>query len=227
MAKTTDLRKFGEDLITFKEDVVRLLKDYREGRVFETGEILLEKANEEDVIEASCVRDIPDVSFFSLGPVYVTAQVPFSILDQYTAEVEQEQFLTIETQPFAEGLDVIEGGRIVGTWGNKIQAVSKDKLDQITDFICSQVFVSPQDKLIGVRIVDAMIQDPVLRSKHGVHPDNLMRIRLFLPYSVKGCVEPEIKPDGIVTFKVGRTPLDLKRALRPALIAQKEKEKSE
>lgn len=224
MPKTEDPKVFASKMISFKEEVIKLCKDHREGRVYKTGELVLEDANTDDIVEASCVKDITDVSFISLGPVYVTAQVPYSFLDQYCGEVEPEQFLTIQTPEFMTGLEVYDMGVIVGSWGDKINALNSDKLEIFTDFMCSQV-LSREGKLYGITFKDAMIQDPVLRERKGISPEHLMRIRLFLPYTVESECIVNISPkDSMVSFTTQPSSPELKKNLRAAMIAQKEKE---
>lgn len=214
---------FGEQMLSFKEDVLRLKKDYREGRVFETGDLVLDDADPDSVIETSCMKDIPDVSFFSLGPVYVTAKVPYSFLDQYCGEVRNEQFLTFHTPPFATGLEVVDdSGHVVGTWNDKIHAMDKTQIDVLTDFIESQVLCDPSGKLFGIQHQDAMIQDPVLKSKYGIKNEHLMRIRLFTPYTINGAIKPIIDMSGLVCFQITPSSSELTSRLRPALIAQRE-----
>ncbi len=226
-AKIDDPEEFAEKMITFKEDVIKLRKDYREGRIYKTDVLGLEEADAEDVIEASCVRDIPDVSFISLGPIYVAARVPYSFLDQYCGEVEPEQFLTIHTPEFMTGLEVLEAGMMVGNWGDKINALSTKKLEDFTDFMCSQV-LKQGDTLYGIAFKDAMIQDPVLRERKGVSPKHLMRIRVFLPYTIETECVLQINPrSGTMSFTTQPVSLELKRNLRAALIAQNEREQGE
>lgn len=220
--ETTNPAEFNKKILSFKDDVLKMKRDYREGRIFEVGDLILEDADPDNIIEMSCVKDIPDVSFFSLGAVYVTAKVPYSLLDQYCGEINQEQFLTIQTPSFAEGLDVLEDGVIVGTWNDKIHAMDKEKIELFSEFLCTQVLCDPDGKLFGVRFTDAMIQDPVLRDRKGIRDENLMRIRLFTPYTIKGDVVPIIGASGIVSFNVQPSSPDLKANLRPSLIAQKD-----
>jgi len=220
MSNQTNPKDFAELMVSFKKDTLKLCKDYREGRIFDTRELVLEDANEEDVIEASCVKDITGVSFFSLGPVYVTAQVPYSFLDQYCGEVSNDQFMTITTPPFATGTDVIDNGVVVGTWDDKIHATGKDTFDNFTDFMCSQV-LSRDGKLFGISFQDVMTQDPVLREKHGVSIDNLMRLRCFLPYTIKGEVIVNVNSsNGILGFTTRPSSVEHKRNLRAAIKAQ-------
>lgn len=220
--ETVDLEQFASDMLSFEEETLKLCRDYREGRIFKTEELNLEPANVEDVIEVSCIRDIPDVAFFMMGPVYVTVQVPYSFLDQYTGEVDDIQFLTIKTSPIASGLDIVEEGVVLGTWNDKIQAVDKEQLDNLTGFMCSQV-LGRDGKLFGITYRDAMIQDPVLKAKHGVNEDNLLRVRIFLPFTQRGSVIPQIDlRSGEVGFMTQPTSIALKSSLRAVAKAQAE-----
>ncbi len=220
--KTVDLEQFASEMLSFEEDTLRLCRDYREGRIFKTEELHLEPANVDEIIEVSCVKDIPDVSFFTMGPVYVTVQVPYSFLDQYAGEVEDIQFLTIQTPPIAKGLAVFDDGVEVGTWNDKLQAVDSAHFDNLTDFMCSQV-LGRDGKLFGITYQDAMIHDPVLKQKYGIGEDSMLRIRIFLPYTQRGSVLPQIDlRSGEVGFVTQPTSVALKSLLQAVTKAQAE-----
>ncbi len=224
--ETVNPEQFVAEMLSFEKDTLKLCKDYREGRIFQTEDLQLKAADTDEVFEVSCVKDIPDVAFFMMGPVYVTIQVPYSFLDQYAGEVEDIQFLTIKTPQFAKGLDVLHGNTVVGTWNDSFHAVGKEYLENLTDFMCSQA-LSRDGKLFGITYQDAMIQDPVRKLKIGESDDNLMRVRIFLPFTLRGELQPQINfKTGELGFVTKPTSIALKSRLRAVVKAQSEIQES-
>lgn len=180
-----------EKLITFRDDTIKLCKN--RGKISLVTELVLEDAQE--TIEVCCLKDVPGVSFFTLGPVYITARVPYSLLDQYRGETQEmsdakdAQFLTFETPAFSDALDVLEGGGVVGTWGNKLHAVQTETFGYVTEFFIGQV-LKRDTKLYGITYQDILLQDPVLRDKHGIRDEDLIKVRLFLPFTKRGYLAP-------------------------------------
>ena len=223
MEVITDLEQFAVDMVSFQEEVLKLKHDCRPGKVFETVELGIETADEDNIVEASCIKDIPGISLFTMGPVYVSAQVPYSFLDQYTAEVDRVQFLTFDTGiPVADGLDIVQEGVTLGTWDDKLQAVGSDYLESLTDFMTVQV-LKRGDKLFGITFQDAMIQDPIRKARIGVAEDNLVRVRIFTPYTYRGMVVPAINMrTGVIHFTTEPVSAELRAFVATAAKAQLE-----
>jgi len=213
MSEQDRLKKLHHDFVTFKEETLKLIKSA--GGLIEATELNLAAANEKDIIEVSCLKDIEGMSFFTLGPVYVLAQVPYSFLDQFAGEVNGDvQFLTFDTSvDFMNGLDVEQNSQVVGTWNNKIHAIPTEHLDVLTEFMTGQVLTRDR-KVFGLAYQDAMIQDPVLKQRTGVKPENLMRLRIFTAYTNRGMISPYIDiRSGQVRFCVKPVAPDLVRRL--------------
>lgn len=216
-----------EQFITFRDETIKLCRS--KGKISQVAELVLEDS--EEVIEVGCLKEVPDVSFFTLGHVYVTARVPYSLLDQYRGETQDlpeardASFLTFETPLFADGLDVVDEGSTLGTWGNKIHAVDDEHLDQVTSFFTGQV-LKRGNRLYGITYQDAMLQDPVLRDKHGVRDENLIHVRLFMPFTNRGYLSPYIDfRTGQLQYTVRPSSPEMKRQLRATARAYAEHNK--
>lgn len=190
MSDLVRLQKLAHDMITFKEETIKLCK--RKGQLFAAGDLVLSDANEDSVVETSSLSGIKGMSFFTVAPVYVAAQVPYSFLEQYAGEVDKDtNFLTFETpRPFAEGLDVQEDGKILGTWNNKVHGVGTEFLLKFSDFMTSQVLARERD-LYGISHQDLYVQDPVIAAKKGLTADKL-KIRVFVPHTRRGYFSPYV-----------------------------------
>jgi len=183
------VQKIAEEMLRFHNDTLKLVQ--RKGKLYPADDLVLSEANEETVIEARSLKDVSGVSFFTTGPVYVGAQVPYSFLDQYCGERNADtQFLTFQTPaPIAKDLDVLNDAfQVVGTWNDKIHAVDENQLADFTDFMCEQILM--RDNLaFGVMSKDLMINDPVLASR-GV--TDYLKVRVFSIYTRRAVFEPYV-----------------------------------
>ena len=191
-------------MVSFKEEVSKL-NDLK-GTVSEVKDFEFAEANEDTITEQNCLKDIHGFSFFTLGPVYVGAQVPFSFLEQYTAEADQDtQFLLAELPcKFANGLEVYEESVQVGDWGDKIHGVQSDKLENVTDFMTSQVLGrTSEGKVYGIEYKDMILVDPVLKHRGKLKADSHIKVRVFYPFSKRGAVEAnvDLRSDTLI-FKI-------------------------
>jgi hypothetical protein len=189
----------------------RRLKDLC-GKISGVEELSLMKANEQIVVESSSLSDISGVSFFTLGPVYVSAQVPYSFLDQYAAEMHPDTtFLTMELErDVLKGMDVYDGDIRVGTWNNIIHAIPTEELDQFTEFMVTQMLTRTDPEIgkcdiYGISRHDLIVQDPVKACSKQLTVTNpcmqdSIRLHVFTVFSRLLQLIPYIGLDSAVNF---------------------------
>jgi len=203
-----ELEAAKEQLISFGAEGAKLTA--RKNSVFKIEDFQFSTPNQDDFDETSCLNDLKDFSFFTLGPVYCGAQVPHCFLEFYAEEVSKETKFILFTLPgdFSQGLEVYgpDGIAQVGTWNDKVYAIQSDKLDEFTDFMMIQTLGRTQlQKYYGVDHHDIYIDDPVLKHQGKVvTPADQIKLRVFTVFSKRGQMEPFVDfRTGMLSFKVG------------------------
>jgi hypothetical protein len=199
-----------EEFAKFKQE--GLLMREQANSIFKEGDTELVTPSGERVSFKRLHELEKDYAFFSLGPVYVAGQVPYSFLEQYTAELGEAYFLTIETpKEFLDGLQTQEG-----TWGNILHAIQRDRLDDLTMFMTHQYLSRKEENfLAGIYYMDLVIQDPVFKYEPNYNPDmEMIKIRVFLPQTQTSRVVLIQKPGSSnLSTIIQATPADVARDL--------------
>ena len=184
----------GPEFVGFADKAIKMFDD--EGKVTKTGEVEA-AATKVDKLPSSVKRlsNYKDMKFFTLGPIYVTAMVPFDVIEDFKTKLGYTgtRLLLSFQHPI---VDNISG------WCNLIEGIQVSHFDVLTKFITTQTFLRRDTKeLWNCVYQDINILDPFAIDDKPLSSMETASIRVFLPCGNKyrltipgyTLVEPTIK----------------------------------
>ena len=111
--------------------------------------------------------------FFTAAPLYVDANVNYSLPDQFEGEFGEKERIIVDYQR-----EVIGG---LGAWGSLIEGIDETAWDDFCKYVMTTMFISRAKGLIWqVRYKEIDVEDPIERTI--VNTASLpIRLRIFLP----------------------------------------------
>ena len=151
-----------------------------------------------------------DYSFFTLGYLYEGVKVPYSFVEQYTAEFGDAYFLTIKSKN-----ELLKDLDPDSDWSYILHAIQKDKFEEFTQYMVSQYLSRKEEgQFVGVYSSDLIIPDPVYKYntdyKLGLED---IKVRCFLPQTRKGRVVVTSDEKGNIIHFIEKTPTSISKEL--------------
>lgn len=170
------LVEFGDKAVQYQSEI---------GRVLDSMDIAREPCKRDAIKAAKRLSDVSDVRFFSLGPVYVTCNVPFDIMGEFKTMLirnktpyDGPRLVLNFNKPVFAGLQA---------WDNVLEGLwlGPDGYDRLVKFMTTQrIRQKTTGAYWGVKHVEVAIPDPMLvdnRLYDHLDPSKTVIIGVFLP----------------------------------------------
>lgn len=133
------------------------------------------------------LADYPEFGFFTLGPVYIGAQVDFDIVGQMAAlmDVDFQRVVLMFNHDIFPGLVSKQADGTVVSWSNVLEGIPMEYLMELEKFMATQHALN---RMTGEfwkfeRVLESIIDPLVVDNKDLVGASDSTIIRVFLPSS--------------------------------------------
>jgi len=168
------IRRDVARFLNFAKASIRMNNDI--DKVVATDEIVTSPTRADRATTAKRLSDYSGIKFFTIGPVYITASIPFDIVEDYKVRLKY----TGPRLLLNFNHSIVDG---IGSWCNLLEGVGAQAFDTLTRFVITQSAIRRATKeLWGAVYQDVTIIDPCAVDNNAVTPiGGTATIRVFLP----------------------------------------------
>lgn len=195
-------------LAVFRDETAQMCK--ASGHVFRTEDIEVSGGGSKAINAAKSLTEIDDMRFFLTSPVIIGVGAELDVVGEYLGMCGDDTELL--TASMAKPITQLTTEPALREWNHRIDAIQADKMQELTEYIGSQV-LHKGGKLIAVGYIDLDIPDPLAKTR-GDYDGTRLRVRVFYPAGPNTMAVPTLDINGSICYRVMQTSADIKMALR-------------